>query len=127
MTTTVRRRNAPPRPQTPPARRASSCSRCPGLQSGGVLGLFLAALALAACHKDPVKELSAETLRLGEYCRGLKVGDATPEIPAWIAQQGSKPDATTVQLTLGGKGVSTCHVTIDTTTNKVTAVRYQPD
>ena len=90
--------------------------------------LVVAVFALAACQrKDPVKELSAETLRLGEYCRGLKVGDATPEVPAWIAQQGSKPDAKTVALTLGGKGVSTCHVTIDTTTNRISAVRYQPD
>lgn len=90
--------------------------------------LLLAALLLSACQKkEPVRALSAETLRLGEYCRALKVGDPAPQIPDWAASQGSKPDDKTILLTLGGKGVSTCFVTLDAPTNKISAVRYQPD
>jgi hypothetical protein len=91
--------------------------------------VFLVVVLLApACRKkEPVKEITADALRLRDYCLSLKVGDTTPEIPAWVPQQGSRPNDTTVQLMLGSKGTSTCHVTIDTVKNSISAVRYQPD
>ncbi len=88
---------------------------------------LLLALALPAC--DPVREASNDTLRLGDYCRSLNVGDA------WSPQHA---ESRKIHFTLeasGGKqiylltngGVSRCDVEYDPATQKIRSRVYHPD
>lgn len=85
-------------------------------------------ITIVGCKEKPAaKPESAEQRQLREYCASLKVGDPAPEVPAQFAQQGSKPNPSTVELLVGSKGTGTCHVTIDTSGQRISALRFQPD
>lgn len=89
-------------------------------------GALFAAL-LAGCRQERDRPFSPERKRLEELCKGLGVGQPVPELGADVPTQGSKPDDKTTLILLGGKGMGTCHLTVDTASQKLTAVRWQPD
>ncbi len=89
--------------------------------------LLLFALVVTACRQEPEKPFSPERKRIEDVCKSLGVGKPVPELGADVPTQGSKPDDKTTLILLGGRGLGTCYVTVDTASQRMTAVRWQPD